>query len=178
MKDPTQRYNPLIDSIWMIPPENYTSQTDTFQISQNLIFVLYEHAIAYAQGKTGTDFEIIDDVPHEIQDEFFAQVAIAPYIFTSKALAALNMADPALAYRLLGDAEKLTEPKAYVEPFFYSLMLGIILGENEEYLENAAKRLREEAPYIKSRMDFLLSRVNEAWWELIKDKLQKLLSAT
>lgn len=173
MIDPTPRFNPLIDSIWIT--EQAESHTNPLTIAENLIFVLHEHANAYANCKTGMQYKSIYDVPTELQAEYFSQVEIAAPIITMKALAALKTGDPALAHRLFRDATRITTPESFIEPYFYSLMLDMILGEDEEYLEKAAGQLHDKVPYIKDRINFLLSRVDAPWWKQKEEKLKAML---
>lgn len=171
-----ERYQEQAFSILSIPLDAYEQFADPFTVSEAMLFVLQEHAKRYAMGKTDGAVGGIGDVPRELQNEYYSQVAIAGPLFTEKALAALDAGDPALAYRLLEDAELVTpEPQRYIEPFFYSLLLGLILGEGDEFLSKSAEKILKAEPYIAHRIDTFLSRVNPAYWESVEPILRSLL---
>jgi hypothetical protein len=179
MEDATQKYIDFGKAIrYLAPPEFYALHADMLTVCSDLLFPLYEHALAYASGKEGREFAKLSEAPEETVTEFFAKTQIGGPVMTMKGIAAINAGDAGLGMRMFDDAIKCTpEPAAYVEPYFYMLMAGCVFGLEEENRQYLADIILKAQPYIFSRIDYLASRIEADWTELAAAALKKYLPA-
>jgi hypothetical protein len=174
MEEIPEKYINYIMDLQLLSP---ALSTDILTISESLMFPLYEHAICFANEKSGQKFSHISDIPSELSNEFFSHVEIAGHIMTLKGLAALDRGDPALAQRMFLDATIcIPDARCYIEPYFYSLLMGCVLGWDDDEKAGAAKIILRAEPHISYRLDFLLSRISEILWYSYKAEIKKWLS--